>query len=369
MTNREREVLKCLQENPLVSQNDLAAKLNIARSSVAVHIANLMKKGIIKGKGYIIADNHFVSMIGACNIDVAGIPFTKLIDKDSNPGRVSFSMGGVSRNIAENLRRLDINVELLTIFADDVYGELLKKNCLDLGIEIGNSLSIPNTTTATYVYIADSDKDMRLAISDMEIYKNITPSLLESRKESLEQSKVIVIDTCLELETIEYLLSNINVPVFIDLVSVSRGMKVKEIIGKFHTIKPNRYEAEVLSDIKINNEKDLITASDFFIEKGVKQVFISLGSNGVYYNNGIEKGLLPPYKSEIVNTTGAGDSFMAGIVYGFLNDCSILDSAKIASAAASVCVSSIETISKTLSYDKIEKIMNDNLLQTSKLKF
>lgn len=369
MTNREREVFKRIQENPLISQNELAAKLNIARSSVAVHIANLMKKGLIKGKGYIIADNLYVSMIGACNIDVAGMPFTKLIDKDSNPGRVSFSMGGVSRNISENLRRLDINVELLTIFADDVYGELLKKNCLDLGIKIGNSLSIPNTTTATYVYIADSDKDMRLAISDMEIYKNITPSLLESRKESLEQSKVIVIDTCLELETIEYLLSNFKVPIFIDLVSVSRGMKVKDIIGKFHTIKPNRYEAEVLSNIKINNEKDLVTASDYFIDKGVKQVFISLGANGVFYNNGIEKGLLPPYKSELVNTTGAGDSFMAGIVYGFLNDCNIVESAKIASAAASICVSSIETISKTLSYDKIEKIINDNVLQTNKLIF
>jgi len=243
MTNREREILKYIQENPLISQNELAVKLNITRSSVAVHIANLMKKGLIKGKGYIIADKQYVSMIGACNIDVAGIPFANLIDKDSNPGRVSFSMGGVSRNIAENLRRLDVNVELLTIFADDVYGGLLKKNCLDLGIKIGNSVSIPNATTATYVYIADSDKDMKLAISDMEIYKNITPSLLESRKDSLEQSNAIVIDTCLELETIEYLLSNIKVPIFVDLVSISRGMKIKDIIGKFHTIKPNKYEA------------------------------------------------------------------------------------------------------------------------------
>ncbi len=369
MTNREREVLKCIEENPLISQNELAAKLNIARSSVAVHIANLMKKGLIKGKGYIIADNYYVSMIGACNIDVAGIPFTKLIDKDSNPGRVSFSMGGVSRNIAENLRRLDVNVELLTVFADDVYANLLKKNCMDLGIKIGNSFNMPKTTTATYVYIADSDKDMKLAISDMEIYKNITPTFLELRKDILEQSKAIVIDTCLELDAIEYLLDYIKVPIFVDLVSVSRGMKVKNIIGKFHTIKPNRYEAEMLSGIKINNEKDLITASDYFIEKGVKQVFISLGSNGVYYNNGIEKGLMPPYKSEIVNTTGAGDSFMAGIVYGFLNNCSILDSAKIASATASICVSSIETISKTLSYEKVEKIINDNLFQTKSLKF
>lgn len=359
MTNREREILKFIQENPLISQNELADKLSITRSSVAVHIANLMKKGRIKGKGYIIADNQYVTMIGACNIDVAGIPFAKLIDKDSNPGRVSFSMGGVSRNIAENLRRLDVNVELLTIFADDVYGELLKKNCLDLGIKIGNSVSIPNATTATYVYIADSDKDMKLAISDMEIYKNITPSLLESRKETLGQSKAIVIDTCLELETIEYLLSNFEVPIFVDLVSISRGMKIRDIIGKFHTIKPNRYEAEMLSGKKINDEKDLMTASNYFIEKGVKQVFISLGADGVFYNNGVKSGLMAPYESEVINTTGAGDSFMAGIVYGFLNNYDIVESAKIASAAASICVSSIETISKTMSLEKIEKIINN----------
>ena len=360
MTNREREILKHIQENPLISQNELADKLSITRSSVAVHIANLMKKGLIKGKGYIISDNQYVSIIGACNIDVAGIPFNKLIDKDSNPGRVSFSMGGVSRNIAENLRRLNVNVELLTIFADDVYGDSLKKNCMDLGIRIGNSASIHNATTATYVYIADSDKDMKLAISDMEIYKNITPDLLESRKECIEQSKAIVIDTCLELETIEYLVTNFDVPVFVDLVSVSRGMKVKDIIGKFHTIKPNKYEAEMLSGLKINGINDLKKASEYFIEKGVKQVFISLGADGVYYSDRIKNGLLPAYESDVVNTTGAGDSFMAGIVYGYLNNYDILESAKIGSAAASICISCLDTISKTMSWDKIEKIINNN---------
>ena len=250
MTNREHEILKLIQENPLISQNELSMKLNITRSSVAVHIANLMKKGLIKGKGYIIADNQYVSVIGACNIDIAGIPFDRLIDKDSNPGKVTFSMGGVSRNISENLRRLDVNVELITIFADDIYGESLKKNCMDLGIKIGNSASVSNSTTATYVYIADSDKDMRLAISDMEIYKNITPSLLESRKEFLEKSKAIVIDTCLDLETIEYLTTNIDVPIFVDLVSISRGKKIKDIIGRLHAIKPNKYESEMLTGIK-----------------------------------------------------------------------------------------------------------------------
>ena len=54
MTDREKEILNILIEDPMVSQQELADKLNITRSSVAVHITNLMKKGHIKGKGYII---------------------------------------------------------------------------------------------------------------------------------------------------------------------------------------------------------------------------------------------------------------------------------------------------------------------------
>ena len=52
MTQRERQVLQLIEADPLISQQDIAAKLGITRSSVAVHIANLTKKGCIAGRGY-----------------------------------------------------------------------------------------------------------------------------------------------------------------------------------------------------------------------------------------------------------------------------------------------------------------------------
>ena len=55
MTDREQEILEIIKENPMVSQQELADILNITRSSVAVHIKNLMKKGYITGKGYNIS--------------------------------------------------------------------------------------------------------------------------------------------------------------------------------------------------------------------------------------------------------------------------------------------------------------------------
>ena len=71
ITERERQLLDWIAENPLISQQELADKAGITRSSVAVHISNLMKKGFIQGKGYILQMSPYVVVIGAVNIDMA----------------------------------------------------------------------------------------------------------------------------------------------------------------------------------------------------------------------------------------------------------------------------------------------------------
>ena len=73
-----------------------------------------MKKGFVLGKGYVINESDYVVVIGGAGIDINGFPSGKLIQKSSNPGRVKLSLGGVGRNIAENLARLGLNVKLLS---------------------------------------------------------------------------------------------------------------------------------------------------------------------------------------------------------------------------------------------------------------
>src|SRR5574344_898707 len=142
MTNREKEILKWIEENPFLSQAELALKANITRSSVAVHISNLVKKGKIIGKGYILQNNSYVSIIGGANIDISASSYSPLKDFDSNPGEVISSFGGVGRNIADNLSRLSQNIEFITVLGDDVNAKEIKKNCKALGIGVSNSLTL-----------------------------------------------------------------------------------------------------------------------------------------------------------------------------------------------------------------------------------
>lgn len=93
MTQRERQILKWIEENPLISQQELADKAGIARSSVAVHISNLMKQGHIAGKGYIVRTAPYVVVVGGVNLDIGGRPHGELVAADSNPGQVRMSLG------------------------------------------------------------------------------------------------------------------------------------------------------------------------------------------------------------------------------------------------------------------------------------
>ena len=54
MTQRERQILHLIELDPMISQETLAERLGITRSSVAVHISNLTKKGCIVGRGYVL---------------------------------------------------------------------------------------------------------------------------------------------------------------------------------------------------------------------------------------------------------------------------------------------------------------------------
>ena len=188
MTQRERQILNWIEENPLISQQELAEKAGITRSSVAVHISNLMKKGYITGKGYIVHTAPYVTVVGGVNMDIGGWPSEVPVDRDSNPGAVRMSLGGVGRNIAHNMSLLGLDVRMVTAFGDDLYAQKIAASCGELGIDISQSPVIPEGHTSTYLFINDEKGDMLLAVSDMDIYRHLTPQLLSQRQKLLSNS-------------------------------------------------------------------------------------------------------------------------------------------------------------------------------------
>ncbi len=357
MTQRERQILQLIESDPMISQQELAETLGITRSSVAVHISNLMAKGHIAGRGYVLRSGSYAVVVGGVNVDIGGKSFAPLVEADSNPGTVHVSLGGVGRNIAHNLSLMGTDVRMLTAFGDDVHGQRIAASCAELGIDASHARRITGGTTSTYLYLTDEKGEMVLAVSDMEICKKITPTYLAGNLNLLQNAQVVVTDTNIPEESLIYLAENCTAPLFCDPVSTIKAEKLRPILGKIHTLKPNRLEAELLSGVKIETMEDVEKAADKLLQMGVHRLFISLGSDGVYAAMGKERIHLQNLPGKMINTTGCGDAFMGALAWAYLEGMNLRETALAGLAAGSIAMESTETINPAMSATAIRTRM------------
>lgn len=357
MTQRERQILQLIEENPMISQQEIAEKLGITRSSVAVHISNLIQKGSIAGRGYVLRSGSYVAVVGGVNVDIGGRSFAPLVAADSNPGQVSISLGGVGRNIAHNMALMGLDVRLLTAYGDDINGERVAASCSELGIDLSHALRLTDMATSTYLYLTDPDGEMALAISDMAICEKISPAYLAANLAQLQNAQVVVADANIPAASLQYLADNCTAPLFIDPVSTTKAEKLRPILHKIHTLKPNRLEAELLSGVKIESKEDVAKAADKLLELGVHRLFISLGGDGVYAAMGQERCWMPNIPGNMVCTTGCGDAFMSALVWAYLEGSDLEQTARAGTAAGSIAMESQETINPLMSAQALKARM------------
>jgi len=297
-----------------------------------------------------------ITVIGASIADISGQVSKTLILGDSNQGKVTITPGGVGRNVAENLARLDCSIEFISAFGTDLFGTILTDKCKETNTKIEHSYFSDTESTPIYLSVNNIGGDLALAVADTEVTRHITPDFIRSKHEILNSSEILVFETNLTQETIDYICETYShKALFIDLVSSQKSLKIINLIDKFHTIKPNLIEAEALSGISYKSDDDLPKMLDFFLNKGVSQVFITLGQRGVYYGNAEERGFYESVNLEPVSTCGAGDSFLSGVIFAFSNKKNIRESAQFGTAMSIVTLAENSAVS-----DKVNtKYIND----------
>lgn len=297
-----------------------------------------------------------ITVIGGINIDIEGKPDGILKFEDSNPGKISVSYGGVGRNITENVARMGGSVAMISVIGEDHMGYEAKEHLRLLGVDVSRIEVKKHAMSAMYLSILNDKNDMELAISDMDVVKYIFPDVLEKNSDLLSKSKVIALDGNLEKETLEFTASRFSdVPIFFDPVSTPKAKRASEIIGKLSCIKPNIMEAEALSGIAIKNDEDLKKVGNWFIEQGVKMVFITLNKDGVYYKDRHHEGFIRPIEVKINSATGAGDSFSAAILMGMADGLGVRDIAQYGMAAAQITMESSLAVNQDMSKEEIER--------------
>ena len=296
-----------------------------------------------------------IGIIGGINIDIEGVPFNKIKYQDSNPGTIRISYGGVGRNIAENVARLGGDCAMISVISDEPMSQGAVRELKELGVETSMIRAVKGRTPSLYLSILNENRDMELAVSDMEILDQIDRDFIDSLKDYLEEADVITLDGNLSEDNLSYASEKFSEKkLFYDPVSASKAERARKLVGRFFAIKPNRIEAEVLLDMKIETDEDVEEAARRFMELGVKQVFITLGKQGVYYMEEGDCGFLRPVKELTpASATGAGDGFSACILMGITRGLRAREIAFAGMTASEMALESENAVNRDLSYEEL----------------
>ena len=256
-----------------------------------------------------------ISIIGGANVDLSATLNDAFIAADSNPGHIEVGYGGVARNIAHNLALLGARAQLLTVFGGDLFGGLLYDYCKQQDIDVHLSERESKDRTGMYLCINNHGGEMIAAVSDTEAIRDITPEWLAKRSGEINLSDYVVADTNISEDAIRWLMENVTAPLLIDGVSSTKAHRVINALSKsklpyLHTLKLNLKEA-----LAVTQTTTYADAAQKLLDMGVAHVYITLSAEGVYCRNAAQEWLFPALPGEVVNTTGAGDAFLAGVVF------------------------------------------------------
>ncbi|MEX2461688.1 MAG: carbohydrate kinase [Paenibacillaceae bacterium] len=362
--DREQQILAIIRENPFISQLEMSAQLGISRSAVAGCIAALTKRGVILGRAYITSEKQTVLCIGGANLDSKAIGKQKIRLASSNPVTVQQSCGGVARNIAENLANLTCSVSLLTVVGDDAEGRWVLEKTQKSGVDTSLAYRMPNEKTGAYTALLDESGEMFLAFANMDIYDLLTPAMIQDKWSHIAAAKIVVADTNCSPTTLDYLIQRCNeesLTLFIDPVSSEKSKRLPSRLDGVTAIFPNLEEACELASISVTEKPDYSRIADVIMQRGVKHVFITLGALGVWYQGEEGTHLFPPIPTEIVDVTGAGDAFVAGVVYGVLHHQTFIEACKLGLAAAHLTLQTAASVANQINTVLLDQTIKERL--------
>lgn len=299
-----------------------------------------------------------VAVFGASNVDIMGFPHQPLLYGDANVGTSVTMPGGVGRNIAENLTRLGLQVELFSFFGTDPLSDYLKTSCAALGISIGHCTTIPHATTATFLAVMDHQNDLALGISAMDLYENLKPEDLNPFWNHFPDFDYIVLETNFHSELLQEIVRHKGkAKLVLDTVSGKKAKRAEAVLSDLYLLKTNLLEAKMLLHKSPDDNLQPASLVQQLLDKGVEQVCITLGKEGVVFGNSLHIAQLAPIPSKIVNTVGAGDSFVAGLIYADALGLNLADLARHGMAAAAITVQHHGAVSPHMHVENLNKTL------------
>ena len=265
--------------------------------------------------------NPNILCFGAAHFDRTLQCTETFVPAASNPVRTLHRKpGGVSRNIAVHLRLLGNNVAMLGAVGDDGDGDQVIDALSELGIDTRHLMKISGMATAGYTALLDETGELALGMMNAEVYDQLTIDRLEPHLANLLARPWWLVDANLPTESIAWLAANKQATKFCAAtVSPSKAARFKPVLDKLDLLIANRVETRILTGINIKELDQAKVAVEILRGKGIPDVIITLGAQGVVSSSASGTGTTfwHPLPTRVKDVNGAGDAFYSGFLSAY----------------------------------------------------
>ncbi len=291
-----------------------------------------------------------VSVIGAAVVDIIVGPIEKgLFIKGSVPYKnMTTSCGGDALNEAVMLSKLGLSCELVTLIGDDDAAKRIRDCLLDNNVSMDKISVDPEIVTGTNIVLVD-DEGERYFITNPEsslrkLSKEHIVPYVDNMGDIVSFASIFVSPrlTISELSEVFGAIKEKPERILVsDMTTAKNGERIEDldpVLKYIDYIIPNEKEAALLT-----GENDPAKSARAFIEHGANCVIIKCGSKGCIYDDGTISGSIPAFQAKVIDTTGAGDSFVSGFIYGLRKGMDLFDCCRYGCAVSSIVIEHMGT--------------------------
>ena len=277
-----------------------------------------------------------IVVVGSINMDVViRVPRIPAVGETVLAKGQNLFGGGKGANQAIAASRLGGNVYMIGRLGDDVYGKKLHQELVKSNVNVEGVEFDPEVPTGTaYIYVSDQGENN--IVVNPGANSKVDRNQIDRYEALFQDAEYCVIQMEIPIDTVEYVISlckKKNIKVILN--PAPAHTLSDEAFKDLYMILPNETELGILC----NNNGSLEEMADHIYNKGVKNVIVTLGEKGcmLVNNEGVKHFPAPPFSP--VDTTAAGDAFVAGMTVGLSEGMNYEKAIKFASYVAGVTIS------------------------------
>lgn len=316
LTLREREIVDLLKKDPLISQDVLARHLGISRSSIAVHISNLMKKGVILGKGYVFNEQASIVVVGLSCLQIN-------INKQGENNVINVDYGGLPIIASEILPGFGVNLKVISLIGNDEPGTMIINRLMENKVDTTHIHRHPRKRTCRRIY---TDNGSRLEEGfDLQDYKQV----LNSREWIIFNSEWLMVDPYFHDDVLERASKKDeeDMPHFCTYYFIDENRIIPESLSRYNTL--------VLGVGTSNGMEYYREQLDAMDKTSLQNWIISDGRSGLIYKSGESTGGYPLPPKQSFDSQDGLPGLLTGVVYGLSSGYPLRQAIRIGAGFAS----------------------------------